>query len=445
MIYKFDNTESNYNLMPVLGDDGQFAYQRGLRIGPLDISKTGISIDNGTVANAILLNAGGFYTYNNVGANLMTLDSATGLNITDGVNNVFKAIIQGTDIGDVDIGNYPSAGAYYNKSANGGLGSFTISGTLAAGSLQIGTSPNWFCVDASGNIWSGADTFVLASATFRVSNAGALTANSAYIQGNIQTGAGSVISADYITAGTLIGRTVQSSSGNDRIVLDNGDYLRFYVGGTLRASLRGASATRATGIIQDGDYVTANNKSYLIKSSAGGASEYAGIGVTSGNQFWLTLGTDNSFYMKNNAQNDNYFTVSNDRAYHKSEFQANKFTSNSGNLTLDAEGTNKVFLASNIDMNEKNIDACDTIYAYHFTTRSEVYEGNPFEVLNTIEPEKKSGKGWNKLNHDKLHKDILMTNDKGEKGYALDRLIEIQRLAILQMQERIVELERKIQ
>jgi len=53
------------------------------------------------------------------------------------------------------------------------------------------------------------------------------------------------INASRITVGTLTGRTIQSSYGGSKIVLNNGDSLDFYWGGVKRAYLRGdASGVR---------------------------------------------------------------------------------------------------------------------------------------------------------------------------------------------------------
>lgn len=64
-----------------------------------------------------------------------------------------------------------------------GAGNATFNTATIRGELSSGTSPNWFRVDASGNIWSGADTFTNAATKFRVSNAGVLTAASGTVGG----------------------------------------------------------------------------------------------------------------------------------------------------------------------------------------------------------------------------------------------------------------------
>ncbi len=59
----------------------------------------------------------------------------------------------------------------------------TISGAITGGTIAIGATPNWFCVDNTGNIWLGADTYNIATNPFAVSKAGVLRAVSGTIGG----------------------------------------------------------------------------------------------------------------------------------------------------------------------------------------------------------------------------------------------------------------------
>ena len=70
----------------------------------------------------------------------------------------------------------------------------TLTGfTLVGGSLSVGTTPNWFKVDTSGNIWSGNATLAGAETnTFAVTNAGALYAKSAIITGSTIDGTSTI-------------------------------------------------------------------------------------------------------------------------------------------------------------------------------------------------------------------------------------------------------------
>jgi hypothetical protein len=57
-----------------------------------------------------------------------------------------------------------------------GLGNATFNTATIRGQFSSGTSPNWFRVDNTGQIWLGADTYAGAANKFRVSNTGSLTA-----------------------------------------------------------------------------------------------------------------------------------------------------------------------------------------------------------------------------------------------------------------------------
>ena len=321
-----------------VGEENQFTSTRGLRYGPLRINKTGIFVNNGSLDSTIL-NSSGFHGYGLTGTEQITLDASTGVNVTDGTSSVFKAEISGANVGDVTMGAYSTgAGVFYDKSA----GTFTIKGTLSAGSLSIGTSPNWFNVDSSGNMWSGHANY--ASAPFRVSNGGTLVATSATITGAITATSGSFTGAVYAssgsfagsitsTSGTIGGWTIGATSlstsgvalstagggyigltnGTSSLILEsnnNPPYIAFTLSGSLKGTLLPTSAGTGGIRLLDGDLVLNNNKSVLINDTTGGGSLYGGMSITNGNQFWLTTGTGDTFYLKNNAQDTNLFTVS---------------------------------------------------------------------------------------------------------------------------------------
>lgn len=113
---------------------------------------------------------------------------------------VFKIIIDGTDVGDISIGNYTGGqGLLYDKST----GLFDFKGGVSASSISIGTSPNWFKVDTSGNVWLGQDTLVNAQAnTIAFLNTGV-----AYLRNLVISGlqAGSSLSSSYLSG--TIGQT----------------------------------------------------------------------------------------------------------------------------------------------------------------------------------------------------------------------------------------------
>lgn len=455
-----------------IGQENQFGSTRGLRYGPLRINKTGIFVNNGTLDSTII-NSSGFHGYGLTGVEQLTLDANTGMNITDGVSSVFQAIISGTNVGDVVMGNYSEVGgkgAYFDKSA----GTFTIKGTLSgvdgsfSGSISIGSGDNIFKADSNG-IYLGNASF--ASAPFRVSMAGALTATNATISGAITATSGSFTGSITSTSGTIGGWTIGSSSlystdvtlssasGGTILVGDSSSgisllksggvpYIAFVLSSSVQALLRATTAGDGGINIVDGDLVIDNGKSVLLTSSGG----YGALSMESSQQLWLTLGSGNTFYMKNFAQNDNYFTVSNDRAYHRAEFQANKITSNSGDLVLDPEGSNKVKLESNIDMNEKNIDGCDTVWAYNFSSRSdEVLKTNikdtsfGLNVLKKLRPVSFEWKKKKGIMHygliaqevEKILPDCISIDDQNVRGINYNEIIPIVIKAIQELDIKI--------
>jgi len=112
-----------------------------------------------------------------------------------------------------------------------------------------------------------------------------------------------------LTSGIIQGVTFKTSaSGSERIEL-TGDNLIFYSGSSIKATVDGTTAGSG-GVRSTGDWFTANNRSYWIASSAGGSTQYGGIGINSSNQFWMTLGTGNTLYCMNNGQSSQLFSLS---------------------------------------------------------------------------------------------------------------------------------------
>jgi hypothetical protein len=157
-----------------------------------------------------------------------------------------------------------------------------ISGAMSAGTISIGTSPNWFKVDASGNIWSGQDTLVNAQAnTFAVTNAGALYAITGYLGGSTN--------GWQIAAGTLTSLgtgAIQTASSGARSVL-NSSGLAVYDVTTQRAKIGsdgagwlGASTTIAwtsAGVVTVAGFTT--DATDLTKA-AGGNTTIVSSGAT---------------------------------------------------------------------------------------------------------------------------------------------------------------------
>lgn len=77
-----------------------------------------------------------------------------------------------------------------------GAGNATFNSATIRGQFSSGTSPNWFRVDTSGNIWSGAATYNPSTNPFSVTSTGALRATSARV-GPLTLDSTGLTSGDY--------------------------------------------------------------------------------------------------------------------------------------------------------------------------------------------------------------------------------------------------------
>jgi len=97
-------------------------------------------------------------------------------------------------------------------------------GTITAQTITLATSGTTKAIIKSSN-------YVAGSSGWQIDSDGNAEFNTVTVRGAIITGSGSSISADYITAGTLTGRTVQTSSGNPKVVLEtSGTYANMLYG-----------------------------------------------------------------------------------------------------------------------------------------------------------------------------------------------------------------------
>jgi predicted phage tail protein len=106
--------------------------------------------------------------------------------LTAGTINAKEIIIAGGTAGIIRSADY-SAGSAGWAIWHGGaeFNNVTVRGSITGSTISIGAGANdVFKVDLSGNIWSGHANF--ASAPFKVSNSGVLTATGATISGNVQ-------------------------------------------------------------------------------------------------------------------------------------------------------------------------------------------------------------------------------------------------------------------
>jgi len=103
----------------------------------------------------------------------------------------------------------------------------TVRGAVVGATIDIGGSDSTsFHVDANGNMWLGNASY--ASAPFKVSSSGALTATGVTVSGEINASSGTftgtitasgTISGGTISGATVTGGTVQTASSGKRIVL----------------------------------------------------------------------------------------------------------------------------------------------------------------------------------------------------------------------------------
>lgn len=204
-----------------------------------------------------------------------------------------------------------------------------------------------------------------------------------------------------ITAGDITGVTVTSSSSGDKIVLNNGDYIDFYASGVLKARLRGTTSASGGLRLTQGDFVIPNNKSYLMSETDG--VHFGKLAVNSSNQMVIVLPTNsNQFFIKNDSETENLFTVSTGQVYAGKPFSVNGAVTckelflnygqnegiihnidilegyndlrlyGNGAIELHTDGTSKVKFYDNADFQDTyNIDAVVTGYAQNWVSTSD--------------------------------------------------------------------------
>lgn len=186
--------------------------------------------------------------------------------------------------------------------------------TISGGSIQWSTvagttnAPD-SNADITGSNTSNDTSFVNGLASGTLISGGIIGTNLVEAT-SINVGTLSAITANVgtLTSGTITGVTFKTTaSGSERIEL-TGDNMVFYAGGAIKATLDGTTAGSG-GVRSTGDWFTANNKSFFIADTTGGSTKYGGMTITNGNELWLTMGTDDTFYVKNNAQDTNHLIV----------------------------------------------------------------------------------------------------------------------------------------
>jgi hypothetical protein len=214
-------TLSQLNFTPITGTNV---------IASINSSPEGIQIDadNFAVSGATTFTSkvgGSFTSANSVPRIRIFPNTDIGIEVVDDLgNNVFKAEVGGTNIGDVTIGNWAgNQGIKYDKSANntsfagtimasaGNIGGWTINGTYLAKdtgtpSTSVGMSPSDY------PFYAGATYTNRATAPFRVDTNGSVHVNWLYVDN---------LNDDYVpkkyTGGYLQGSLIKST---DRIKIN---------------------------------------------------------------------------------------------------------------------------------------------------------------------------------------------------------------------------------
>lgn len=176
------------------------------------------------------------------------------LTFSNNENGYILGLDQG--VGKMYVGTTTS---YFNFDGTNAI----LTGGITATSLTIGTSPNWFRADSSGNIWSGADTLANAETTkFAVTNAGVLYATSATISGTI---------SGTSTIGGRLGSTLATA-------IDSSGHFADSAISTASNTILGSFTFGVSGALQIGTY--ANGVSGDIKISPTGILGRDSAGAT---------------------------------------------------------------------------------------------------------------------------------------------------------------------
>jgi hypothetical protein len=228
-------TTTQLNFTPVSGGNVIAtinASTEGIKIDADNITISGsTTFDSGYNPTDKTAKVGGTYDSAASGARVRIFpDSSTGLLITDGTNDVFKALVGGTDVGDVIIGNYAGGhGVKWDKSA---------STLYIAGVLQTSALPTANTLTVVGAIQStGFSTSPAAGWQLSGSAATFMDLN---VRGELTVGstidASGTVSAPNISAEyTLKLTSTIASPGNGSIFTDNGSALKWKTqGGTVR-------------------------------------------------------------------------------------------------------------------------------------------------------------------------------------------------------------------
>jgi len=121
-----------------------------------------------------------------------------------------------------------------------------------------------------------------------------------------------LLTADNIITGTLIGINIQSGTGTERIVLNNGNYFEFYSGGVLKGKFR--PGTAGLGMVAElGSYITRRDEGFYSSSSTSTFTDFSKFGSRNlspyGNITVIELLANNKFGIFDSGASTALFTI----------------------------------------------------------------------------------------------------------------------------------------
>lgn len=291
------------------------------------------------ISGAIYLSPDGIFGVNSSGTTTFSIDGITG-------NAVFLGYITATGgyIGGFTIeSSYLFAGSGANTA-----GISPADYPFWAGASYSGRSTAPFNVTSDGSVSCSNITITGGSltigSTFSVSNAGVITATSGTI------GGWTLSSTTLTSTGVILdssGGIIVSDGANKIVLLTSSGvgYIAFYASGSLRGLMRGATAGSGGVVIVGGDMVVENNYSYLFQGTGG--SNYGSLGADGSNNVLLKCTSANEFFVKSADSANSFIHVS-----------------KSGGIYINPDGSTKVEIGGNINMNGNNIDGGSSFYSH---------------------------------------------------------------------------------
>lgn len=335
-------------------------------------------------------------------------------------------------------------------------GKVLISGTTTLSSWSMGADATY--IDG-GKIYTGSITAskIQTGALVVGTNVGLGTAQDS---GGVTTIIGNTVTTDYINAKKVTAEYVVSgisitspNISGGFLVIGNADnntfitdisgvgYVGFMSGGNIKGMFRGTSGTRGNGIVIDGgDMVLNNNRSFMIANSGTlDTSKYGGIGITSGNHFWLTTGTSDQFWIKNNAQNVDFLYVCHDytEAHEKFKAGSGDFTT-INNTTLNGNWIGYWTLNYYSD---KSLKKDIANLELDFDSLSKL---KPIEFKYKEDKAEKKHFGFVAQDLEKVFPNLVSTDKDGKKGTDITQLIPLLVNAINNLNEEVNKLKLKV-